>query len=68
MGVEFPHTEAMTLCFRRTGLDTAGVVCAACACKLEARGIIAKGAATLVRNSLRFMMMHYTSPLPVFQK
>src|SRR4029078_13256558 len=48
MGVEFPQTELMTLCFRRTGLDAAGVVCAACAYKLEARGIIANGAATLV--------------------
>jgi hypothetical protein len=68
MGVEFPHTEAMTLCFSRTGLDAAGVVCTGNADSLEARGIIAKGAATLVRNSLRFMVMHYTSPLPVFQK
>jgi hypothetical protein len=68
IGVEFPHTEAMTLCFRRTGLDATGAVCAACADSLEARGIIANGAATLVRNSLRFMIVHYTSPPPVFQK
>jgi len=68
MGVEFPHTELMTLCFRRTGLDAAGAVCAPCADSLEARGINANGAATFVRNSLRFMMLHYTSPLPVFQK
>jgi hypothetical protein len=58
----------MTLCFRRTGLDAAGAVCAAWADSLEASGIIARGTATLERKSLRFMMMHYTSPLPVFQK
>jgi hypothetical protein len=68
MGVEFPHTVLMTLCFKRTGLDAAGVVCTGNADSVEARGIIANGAATLERNSLRFMMMHYTSPLPVFQK
>jgi hypothetical protein len=68
MGVEFPQTEAMTLCFNRTGRVAAGVVCSGSADRLEANGIIARGAATLERNSLRFMMMHYTSPLPVFQK
>jgi hypothetical protein len=57
----------MTLCFRRTGFAAAGVDCTGNADSLETRGIIARGAATLDRNTLRFMVMNYTSPLPVFQ-